>query len=81
MERTEATRIIVSVLSGIAPEIDPLSVDRAADLRFEFDLDSMDFMSLVEGVSKGAGIDIPEHDYAALATLDGFTDYVVAHAA
>ena len=38
-------------------------------------------MSLVEGVSKAAGIEIPERDYAALDTLDGFTDYVVAHAA
>jgi acyl carrier protein len=81
MERTEATRIIVSVLSGIAPEIDPLSVDPAADLRFEFDLDSMDFMSLVEGVSKDAGVEIPERDYAVLGSLDSFTDYVVAHAA
>jgi acyl carrier protein len=81
MERTEATRIIVSVLSGIAPEIDPLSVDRAADLRFEFDLDSMDFMSLVEGVGNAAGLEIPERDYAALDSLDSFTDYIVARAA
>jgi acyl carrier protein len=78
MERTRAFDIIVSTLSGIAPEIDPLSVDPAADLRFEFDLDSMDFMSLVEGVARVAAIDIPERDYAALDSLDGFTDYVAS---
>lgn len=78
MDRTRAFDIIVSVLSGIAPEIDPLSIDPAADLRFEFDLDSMDFMNLVEGVAGAAAIDIPERDYAALDSLDGFTDYVVS---
>jgi acyl carrier protein len=80
MERTRAFDIIVSVLSGIAPEVDPLSIDPAADLRFEFDLDSMDFMSLVEGVARAAAIDIPERDYAVLDSLDGFTDYVVSRA-
>jgi acyl carrier protein len=78
MERTRAFDIIVSTLSGIAPEIDPLSIDPAADLRFEFDLDSMDFMSLVEGVARAAAIDIPERDYAALDSLDGFADYVAS---
>jgi acyl carrier protein len=80
MEHTEAADIIVSVLSGIAPEIDPQTVDRTAELQFEFDLDSMDFLNLVEGVGKAAGLDIPERDYAAIATFDDFAGYIVAHA-
>ncbi len=80
MERDRATDIIVSVLSGIAPEIDPGTVDPSGELQFEFDLDSMDFLNLVEGVGKAAGIEVPERDYAAIATLDGFAQYLVAHA-
>lgn len=80
MERASANDIILSVLSGIAPEIDPETVDRAGQLQFEFDLDSMDFLNLVEAVGKAAGIEVPERDYAAIATLDGFADYIVAHA-
>lgn len=78
MERTRAFDIVVSVLSGIAPEIDPRSVETTADLRFEFDLDSMDFMNLVEGVARAAAIDIPERDYPELDSLDGFADYVAS---
>ena len=81
MERPRATDLILSVLSGIAPEIDPATVDAAGELQFEFDLDSMDFLNLVEGVGKAAGFEIPERDYAAIGTLDGFVDYLVAHAA
>jgi len=80
MERASAYDIILSVLSGIAPEIDPETVDRAGELQFEFDLDSMDFLNLVEGVGKAAGIEVPERDYAAIATLDDFATYVVARA-
>lgn len=79
MGHAEAADIIVTVLSGIAPEIDPQMVDRTGEMQFEFDLDSMDFLHLVEGVSEAAGLDIPERDYAAIATFDSFTEYIVAH--
>lgn len=81
MERIAATDIILSVLAGIAPEIDSTTVDRSGDLRFDYDLDSMDFMTLVDGVAAATGVDIPERDYARIATIDAFTDYVVAHGA
>ena len=79
MERERAADIILSVLAGIAPEIDSRTVDRAGDLRFDYDLDSMDFMTLVDGVASATGIEIPERDYARITTIDDFTDYVVAH--
>lgn len=78
MERTAATDVIVKVLSTIAPEIDLAAVDGTGDLQFECDLDSMDFLNLVEGVAQATGCEIPERDYGAIATLDGFTAYLVA---
>jgi acyl carrier protein len=80
MERNRANDVIVQVLATIAPEIDPATVDRDGELQFEFDLDSMDFLNLVEGVAKATGRDIPERDYGAVSTLDGFVDYLAAGA-
>jgi acyl carrier protein len=80
MERARATDIIVSVLAGIAPEIDPGTVDPAGELQFEFDLDSMDFLNLVEGLKEETGVDVPESDYPRVRSLDGITGYLAARA-
>jgi acyl carrier protein len=80
MDRVVANQIIVDVLSAIAPEIDASTVDGSSDLQFEFDLDSMDFLNLVEGVAAATGREIPERDYAAVTTLDRFVDYLTGSA-
>jgi acyl carrier protein len=77
MDQSHAHEVILDVLAGIAPEVDPATVDPTAELQVEFDLDSLDFLNLVEGVSKAAGFDIPERDYPSIATLSDFTDYLV----
>jgi len=77
MNQSHAHEMILDSLAGIAPEVDPATVDPAGELQVEFDLDSLDFLNLVEGVSKAAGFDIPERDYPAIATLSDFTDYLV----
>jgi acyl carrier protein len=79
MEYDTANDVIVTVLAGIAPEIDPSSVDRSGPLQFEFDLDSIDFLNLIEGVGNATGAAIEERDYASIATLDDFTAYIAHH--
>jgi acyl carrier protein len=68
--------LVIEVLSGIAPETDPSSVDPTEDLRDELDLDSMDELNLITRVSERLGIDIPERDYRRMRTLDGAVDYL-----
>jgi acyl carrier protein len=68
--------LVIEVLSGIAPEIDPSSVDPTEDLRDELDLDSMDELNLITRVGERLGIDIPERDYRQMRTLDGAVDYL-----
>jgi hypothetical protein len=36
----------------------------------------MDFLNFVVGLHEGTGIDVPESDYARLATLDGCVAYL-----
>ena len=56
--------------------------ERLAQLEQQLaDLDSMDFMSLIEGIAARLGVDIPEADYPQLTTLSSAETYVVGRAA
>jgi acyl carrier protein len=72
----DARTLIGDVLGGIAPEIDLATVDPAAGLVDDLDLDSIDFLNLVTGVAERTGRDIPERDYPRIASLDAFAAYL-----
>jgi acyl carrier protein len=78
-DQTRAT--LLTLLLDIAPDADPAALDPEADLRTELDLDSMDFLNLVEGVAEATGVNVPEADYGQVRSLRGLADYVIAHAA
>lgn len=79
MTTTEATAIIFRVLADIAPEIDPETIDRAADLTEQIDLDSMDYLGWMVGISEAVGIDIPQRDVSQFLTIDGAAAYLTTH--
>jgi acyl carrier protein len=72
----DAREVLTELLHRIAPEIPMDAVDPDGDLTDEFDLDSMDFLNLVEGIHDRTGIDVPEHDYPRLASLTGAVRYL-----
>ena len=80
MNDTEARAAIASALAGIAPEVDLAVIDPSARLRDEIDLDSLDFLNLVQALHDSTGIDIPEADYPHVESLTELTQYLVAHA-
>jgi len=51
-----------------------------ADLRDAVDLDSLDFLTLVERLAETTGVDVPENDYDQVRSLDGLVQYLVQHA-
>jgi acyl carrier protein len=73
----EATQIVLRALGRVAPELDPATLDQHEDLAAGYDLDSMDFLNLVENVCAAVHRDIPERDYAQLATVASFAAYLV----
>jgi acyl carrier protein len=81
MNPDEVRATIADVLRSIAPEVELGALDAAAPLREQIDLDSMDFLNVVVGLHERLQVDIPESDYAQLATLDGLVDYLVAKTA
>lgn len=77
MNSVQATEIVTSVLGRIAPEADLDDVDPAADLRSEIDLDSLDFLAMIEGLKEQTGVDVPEVDYSRVRSLNGVIAYLV----
>lgn len=70
---------ILSVLTSIAPEIDPDDIRDEVLLRDQVDLDSMDWLNFLLGIHKRLHVDIPETDYASLRTLSDVVRYVEEH--
>lgn len=80
MTRTDIQSAVSAELHRIAPEIAIDDIDRRADLREEFDIDSMDFLTLVTALSKRFGIDMPEADYSRMRSFDALIDYIESKA-
>jgi acyl carrier protein len=76
MTENELRDVVIRALTDVAPEIDPASIDPAAVLTEQLDIDSMDFLNVVVAVHEQTGIEIPERDYAKLTTLDGAVAYL-----
>jgi acyl carrier protein len=77
----DARALLTRLLAGIAPEADLTDIEPDALLQDELDLDSMDFLNLITALHDETRIDVPERDYAQLATVNGFVAYVTAAAA
>jgi len=76
MTRDDIKAVLIDELGRIAPETDAAGLDPDADLREELDIDSMDFLNLVAALHERLRVDIPEADYAKLATLGGAVAYL-----
>jgi len=67
---------VLQCLSRIAPEADLAALEPDVSFRDQIDLDSMDFLNFVIGVSEAMGFDIPEADYPRLSSLDACIAYL-----
>ena len=80
MNPHEAEEAVAEVLRQVAPNADLGMVDRSMDLRRSLDLDSVDFLTIVQRLAERTGIDIPEANYEQVATLEAMVGYLVARA-
>lgn len=79
MKTDELQKNVLRILGTIAPEADLSSIRPGVPFRDQLDLDSMDFLNFVIAMHKEFHVDIPEADYAKVATLDGCTAYLESH--
>jgi acyl carrier protein len=67
---------VLAAIRAIAPEVDTDTLDPARRLRDQVDLDSMDWLNVIVGLHERFGVEIPEADYALLASLDAIAAYL-----
>ncbi|MCR9087791.1 MAG: acyl carrier protein [Rhodobacteraceae bacterium] len=68
--------VLKEELRRVAPDIDASEIDRDDDLRDAFDIDSMDFLTLVTSLEKRLSIKVPEADYPQMSTFNDLADYL-----
>ncbi len=76
MNANELRALVITTLTGIAPEVDAAKLRDDLPLRRQVDLDSMDWLNFLLGLHKTLGVEIPESDYARLTTLAALLEYL-----
>jgi acyl carrier protein len=75
----DAWETVRSAIGQVAPDVDPEELVDGARLRQDLELDSLDFLRVLETIAARAGVDIPEGAYAQVGTVDGLVGYVATH--
>jgi acyl carrier protein len=81
MTAQELKEVVLTALTQIAPEVRGADIQPAANLREQCDLDSVDFLNFMVALHERLGVNIPEADYARLATLDSAVAYLAGKTA
>lgn len=76
MNTDELERILTEELYRLAPDIPLSEIDRSAGLREEFDIDSMDFLTLVTALGHRFGLEMPEADYPKMQSFNAILAYL-----
>ncbi len=69
---------MLQALFSVAPEAEGEPLDPSASLRDQLDIDSMDFLNFLVALKDAVGIEVPESDYAQVASLDDCVGYLAA---
>jgi acyl carrier protein len=80
MKNEEIKSKVLGLLATVVPELEPAELAPDKSIRDQLDIDSVDFLNLVVGLSKTFGIEIPETDYRHIYTVDSCVAYIAAHA-
>jgi acyl carrier protein len=79
--RDQLRTTVLTALATVAPEVDGGTLRDDTPLRAQVDIDSVDYLNFLIAVHGATGVDIPETDYAQIATLTGLVDYLAARVA
>jgi acyl carrier protein len=76
--RDQARGVLESALLRIVPDADVGSIGPDDDLRETLELDSLDFLSLVESLSQDTGVRLDEDDYPRLTTVQSTVELLTS---
>ncbi len=75
--RDEVRHDLIDCILAVAPEADIAHVRADRPMRDQLDIDSFDFLTILQHLHEKLGITVPETDYGKMSTLDGSVDYLV----
>ncbi|MCL4205874.1 MAG: acyl carrier protein [Pirellulaceae bacterium] len=67
---------VLDILESIAPDEDLSNLDDEVSFREQLEMDSMDFLDIVMELRKRHRVQIPEEDYAQLASMSSTVQYL-----
>jgi acyl carrier protein len=76
MDREQLAKRVLELVTEIAPDVDAASVIPGIDFRDQFDFDSMDTLNFAIALHRELGVEVPEAEYAQLASLDKCVAYL-----
>ena len=76
MTASQIKTVILEVMGNILPDEDLSGLKGDVRIRDQVEMDSMDFLDIIMELRKRYGIEVPEEDYAKLATLDSCVAYL-----
>jgi len=76
MTAAEIRRAVIEILADIAPDEDLSNLKEDVPFREQLELDSMDFLDIVMELRKRYRIQIPEEEYAELASMASTVRYL-----
>ncbi|MDE1922851.1 MAG: acyl carrier protein [Gammaproteobacteria bacterium] len=77
MSRDDVRKALIDCILAVAPEADFSNVRPDRPLRDQLDIDSFDFLTILQHLHERIGVDVPESDYGKMITLDGSVDYLM----
>ena len=76
MAPSDIRKVILDILSDIAPDEDLGDLKDEVAFREQLELDSMDFLDIVMELRKRYRVQIPEEDYNQLASMASTVGYL-----
>lgn len=76
----QARDLVEAAVRRIVPDAELDTLDPDADLRAALELDSLDFLGLVELLSQASGVRIDEEDYPELRSTRSAAAFLAARA-
>jgi acyl carrier protein len=74
----DAWDAVRAAVGEVAPDVAPEDLVGEARLRQDLELDSLDFLRVLETIVARTGVDIPEDAYAEVSTVQGLVGYLTA---
>ena len=70
LDQAQIRAKMLEIIKALAPETDIGKIVGDLPLRKQIELDSMDWLNVLEAIRERLGVNVPEKDYGKLGTLD-----------